>query len=121
MLFAGTTNANITVHDEALHCSWSPFSTAGWHVIDDHNTTILDANDWVSNDTSASSTDLYFFGHGLSFKQALKDYVTVSGNHPLLPKFSMGVMWSRWYDLSFHDVRYLVEDGYGAHGIPLDL
>lgn len=116
-----TNNANITVHDEALHCAWSPFSRDGWHVYDDSQTTLLAADDWVTNDTSGSSSDWYFFGHGHNYRAAVADYTLISGQHPLLPKFAMGVMWSRWYDLSFSDVRDLVLGGYASRGLPLDL
>jgi len=100
---------------------WSPYSREGWHVIEDSQTTLLDADDWVTNDTSAAASDLYFFGHGASFRGAIQDLSLVSGKHPLLPKYSLGVMWSRWYDLSFHDVRFLVDEGYSSRSMPLDL
>lgn len=116
-----TENAGTIIHDEELHCVWSPFSRSGWALIDDSNTTLLDENDWVLNDTSNSEFDWYFFGHGHRYTSAVNDFNQISGTNPLLPKYSLGVMYSRWFDVSFGDARHLIEDGYSSRGLPIDV
>jgi alpha-glucosidase (family GH31 glycosyl hydrolase) len=115
-----TRNADIIIYGEPLHCVWSPYSQDGWHVVDDTSTTLLEG-DWVTNATSSDKQDLYFFGHGIDYAGAIQDFVKVSGRSPLLPKFAMGIIWSRWYDLSFADVRRVVENGYQSRALPIDM
>jgi len=39
---------------------------------------------------------------------------------PLLPRYALGVWWTRWFDYSNTDVRKVVED-YESRSIPLDV
>ncbi|KAF0699404.1 Aste57867_10012 [Aphanomyces stellatus] len=64
--------------------------------------------------------DLYFFGHGLRFKEALKDFTLIAGDIPLPPKYSLGVFYSRWW--AYNDVEIdQIAGQYSTRGIPLDV
>ena len=41
--------------------------------------------------------DFYFFGHGFNYKQALKDFTTIAGPIPYVPKYSLGTWYSRYH------------------------
>lgn len=43
-----------------------------------------------------SATDSYLFGHGLDYRAALKDYVSIAGPVALPRRHWMGVSWSLW-------------------------
>ncbi|KAF0731978.1 hypothetical protein Ae201684P_020972 [Aphanomyces euteiches] len=64
--------------------------------------------------------DLYFFGHGLRYKQALKDFTLVAGNIPLPPKFAFGVFYSRWWAYNDVGIESLAKQ-YQIRSIPLDV
>ena len=65
--------------------------------------------------------DLYFFGHGLDFPAALRDYVSLAGPIPLLPRYALGPGFSRWYAWNEHEeMQHIIADGFASHGVPLD-
>eukprot|EP01125_Pyxidicula_operculata_P005865 TRINITY_DN2050_c0_g6_i2.p1 TRINITY_DN2050_c0_g6~~TRINITY_DN2050_c0_g6_i2.p1 ORF type:complete len:1034 (+),score=272.65 TRINITY_DN2050_c0_g6_i2:380-3481(+) len=114
-----TQNANITVHDESLHCEWGVISKAGWSVIDDTQNWGLNSNDWWDT-PNTDQVDLYFFGHGHNYKQALKDFTSVAGKIAMTPRYASGIWWSRWYNLDNADVQQVVMD-YVDYSVPLDV
>jgi len=65
--------------------------------------------------------DWYFFGHGHNYLQAFADFVSLSGPHPLLPRYTYGPQYSRWYAYNEEDERLLIEQGFVEHKIPLDV
>lgn len=122
----GVTTLNCTqlvgkkVHDESLHCEWGVASRLGWAVVDDSDNYVLDANDYWSKEQNHNDVDLYFFGHGTDYKGAVKDLTVIGGKVAMAPRYTMGIMWSRWYDLDHQGVKDVVED-YEDRKIPLDV
>ena len=94
-------------------------SRDGWYLIDDTNRKLL-KNDWVSERSFDSKTDWYLFGYGTEFKEALKTFVDISGNVPLVRKHVLGSWYCRWYDYSAEEFRQLVKE-YQDHDFPLDI
>ncbi|KAH3745625.1 glycoside hydrolase [Pelomyxa schiedti] len=72
-------------------------------------------------DQSVFHQDWYFFGHGHEYVQALKDFTLLSAPHPLLPRYTYGPQYSRWYAYNEEDERLLIEQGFVEHEIPLDV
>eukprot|EP01102_Stenamoeba_stenopodia_P018361 TRINITY_DN6714_c0_g5_i1.p1 TRINITY_DN6714_c0_g5~~TRINITY_DN6714_c0_g5_i1.p1 ORF type:complete len:516 (+),score=112.52 TRINITY_DN6714_c0_g5_i1:172-1719(+) len=70
---------------------------------------------------AATQQDLYFFGHGHDYYQAVHDYNLVSGQVPMFPRYVYGPQYSRWHAYNELDEVSLIEDGYEAHNIPLDV
>ena len=68
-----------------------------------------------------SYSDLYFFGNGLNHTANLGDYVKLSGPIPLLPRYTLGPQFSRWYPYGEIDSMSNVLSGFGQHGVPLDV
>lgn len=95
-------------------------SRDGWHVIDDSNAAVI-RDGWITLDKHEEGYfDLYFFGYGNDYKAALKALTKLSGNVPLLPRWSMGSWYSRWYQYTSKDYRNIVNE-YVSHGFPLDV
>ncbi|MFT9009182.1 MAG: TIM-barrel domain-containing protein [Bifidobacterium sp.] len=109
-------------------------STDGWAVIDDSASNILvkkpgggnsqDNADMsvgegnVSVETrSEPELDLYFFGYGHHYREAVQDFYQLSGPTPLLPRFALGNWWSRYYRYDADEYLALM-DRFSSEGIP---
>ncbi|WP_229741271.1 glycoside hydrolase family 31 protein [Silvibacterium dinghuense] len=107
-------------------------SRNGWSVVDDSKRPLFDSDDftfakgensewpWVMVRPAGDRTDLYFFGYGHDYKQALQDYVTVAGRIPLPPRFAFGAWWSRYWAYSDQELENLVR-GFRENDVPLDV
>ena len=69
-------------------------SSSGVAVMDDSKSLILaqDGSILPRNDCS----DLYYFAYGHDYKRCLKDFFSLTGKVPLIPKFALGNWWSRY-------------------------
>uniref|UniRef100_A0A6B2KX16 DUF5110 domain-containing protein n=1 Tax=Arcella intermedia TaxID=1963864 RepID=A0A6B2KX16_9EUKA len=112
-------NKNVRVHDESLHCEWGLISRLGWAVYDDTTNWGLDKT-FFWDSPNRDLADLYFFGHGNNYKQALQDYIQIGGKMAMVPRHASGIWWSRWYDLNNLDTREIVYD-YVTRYLPLDI
>eukprot|EP00759_Apiculatamorpha_spiralis_P017137 PhF_6_TR23283/c0_g1_i3/m.32798 len=111
----------LLVLNESIHCTFGVISRNGWVVINDSGNYIMDSKLWFSPQLiSNSGLDLYLLAHGQQYKQALKDFIMLSGQVPLLPKYTTGVWFTRWFDYDAQDVRNVVED-FIMHDYPLDV
>lgn len=71
-------------------------SKEGFTVMDDSITALIAEDQWIEAKT-VESTDLYFFGYGHDYLGCLRDFYRLSGAVPLLPRFTLGNWWSRFY------------------------
>jgi len=99
-------------------------SRDGWALVDDSATALFSSDGWraersTRSSYSAKDQDWYLFGHGLQYKQALRDYITVAGAPAMLPRAALGVWWSRYYPYDEAGIMEVV-DGYADHKLPLD-
>ena len=64
-------------------------------------------------DESSRTQDLYLFGHGRRYTEALADFALVAGRVPLLPRYMLGVMYTRWLSSSLLPKMYIsvLEEG----------
>lgn len=81
-------------------------SLNGYGLIDDSKSLILNKDGTVTE--RAECTDIYFFGYGLNFRQALKDFYKLTGNYPEIPKYMLGNWWSRYWEYSEQSVMEIV-------------
>lgn len=94
-------------------------SRDGWTVIDDSRSLAFDEAGWLTaRDATDGSRDLYFFGYGHAYHEALRAYLAVTGNVPLLPRWALGNWWSRYWEYSDSDLRALMTD-FREHDVPL--
>lgn len=84
-------------------------SRAGWAVVDDSKTLILNEDGWVEPRQSIG-IDWYFFGYGTDYKACLQDYCKISGAMPLIPRWILGNWWSRYWHYSQDDFVQLITD-----------
>ena len=113
--------------DGAIELDNGVISRDGWAVIDDSAANIIIETDtvngkanpfgtWVSP-RAAAETDLYFFGYGHRYIEAVRDFYRLTGPTPLLPRFAMGNWWSRYYRYT-QDGYLALMDRFKREGIP---
>ena len=94
-------------------------STAGVAVLDDSASLPMTADGWVAPRTHPEE-DLYFFGYGHRYKEAIADFFKLSGSSPLLPRAVFGNWWSRYHRYSAKEYTSLLSD-FQDRGIPLSV
>ncbi len=112
-------------------------SRDGWVVVDDSERPLFDhwpapgaepvgsdpsGSDWpwVMTRPASESQDLYFFGYGHDYKQAMGDFVRVAGRIPVPPRFAFGTWWSRYWSYTDQELKQLIRE-FEEHDVPLDV
>lgn len=87
-------------------------SKYGWSVIDDSKSLVFNEEYMLTSrdECEKDCKDLYFFGYGHDYKQCLKDYCSISGEVPLLPRWALGNWWSRYWDYTQEELTNLMQD-----------
>jgi len=106
-------------HLRKLHLSKGLISRAGWSVIDDSRSLLFDRNGFL-HPWRDRNNDIYFFGYGDDYKACITDYYAVSGKVRMIPKWSLGIWWSRWERYTQADLERIVGE-FEAHKVPLSV
>ena len=84
-------------------------SRNGFSVMDDSNTMLLnDENGWVEVRVPESK-DVYFWGYGFHYLEAVKDLYRLTGAPPMLPAYALGNWWSRYHKYTQDEYQKLIE------------
>lgn len=102
-------------------------SRDGWSVLDDSSGNVLRSVDEVNGQPNVfgtwpmrrehPQTDLYFFGYGLRFIEAIDDFHRLTGPVPLLPRWALGNWWSRFHRYTQSEYLTLM-DRFRDEGMP---
>jgi alpha-glucosidase (family GH31 glycosyl hydrolase) len=85
-------------------------SKSGWTLIDDTESLNFNDSGWLeARNMSAEYQDLYFLAYGDQYQQALKDFAKITGNIPLLPRWSLGNWWSRYWEYTDQELKELMQ------------
>ncbi|MBU0677461.1 MAG: DUF5110 domain-containing protein [Verrucomicrobia bacterium] len=96
-------------------------STDGGHFLQDHGRVYWNTKyDWPQSMQDQVAFDGYFFAYGQDFKGALKDFITVFGRIPMVPRWTFGFWYSRWYDYTDKEFVALAKR-YDKEKIPIDV
>jgi hypothetical protein len=93
-------------------------SRDGWAVVDDSDSLVFNDQGWLEPRNASENHDLYFFGYGHAYAQAVQDFCRVSGQVPLIPRYILGNWWSRYWAYTQQELIDLMRD-FQAHEIPL--
>lgn len=105
--------------DGALPLSEGIVSRQLFSVLDDSKSMLYkDGNFFVREDPEA--IDLYFFAYGTDYKTALKDFFHLTGDVPLLPRYTLGNWWSRYFVYSEESYLELM-DRFQEENIPFQV
>jgi len=92
----------------------------GWAVVDDSDSLVFNAQSWLEPRGASENVDVYFFGYGQAYAQAVQDFCRVSGQVPLIPRYVLGNWWSRYWAYTQQELIDLMRD-FQAHAIPLSV
>ena len=127
-------NGGIDWNGKELDLGQGIVSKSGWYLLDDSNSHLLtgigeDQSEskadkpwpWVkAKDKNQQHQDWYFFGHGVDFKRALKEYTQIAGKIPMPPKYAFGYWWSRYWVYSDRELKDLMQQ-MRDYDIPIDV
>lgn len=82
--------------DGAIELEHGLMSRDGFTILDDSASALMQEDGWIAPKTMEGE-DLYFFGYGHDYLGCLKDFYRLCGKTPMLPRFTMGNWWSRFY------------------------
>ncbi len=82
--------------DGAIELEAGLMSRNGFTVLDDSESAFIQEDGWALP-KDRTGIDIYFFGYGHQYQLCLKDFYRLSGATPLLPKYTLGNWWSRFY------------------------
>jgi alpha-glucosidase (family GH31 glycosyl hydrolase) len=92
----------------------------GYVAIEDNSLLILD-EDWPQpRNKEKGSIDLYFFAYNSDPAKALRDFYSISGYPPLIPRYALGNWWSRYHKYTEASYTELIQR-FEEEGIPLSV
>lgn len=95
------------------------YSTDGFASFDDSRSLVFMDDGFLVKPTE-KRIDTYLFIYRRDFGLCLKDYYTLSGYPPLLPRYALGIWWNRDLIYSFEDAKKLVKT-FNNHEIPISV
>jgi hypothetical protein len=110
-----------TLDDVDGRCALEPGLLArhGHAVVDDSTSLLLGDDGWP-RPRPVPGRDLYFFGYGSDHLAALRDYLTLTGPSPLLPRYALGNWWSRFHRYTT-DAYLELMDRFAEEGLPFSV
>ena len=91
----------------------------GYSVLDDSRSWVLTEDGWIAPRADGVQ-DLYFFGYGYAYREALNDFFRLCGKTPMLPRYALGNWWSRYH--AYSDQKYMaLMDRFAKNHIPLSV
>ncbi len=115
----GGTARTLDEADGAVALSDSLVSMKGYAVLDDSASMDMDQAGRLLP-ASGRGIDLYLFAYGHDFAACLRDFLTLSGRAPVVPRFALGNWWSRYYPYTQESYMELIER-FHAEGVPLSV
>ncbi len=95
------------------------YSTDGFVSIDDSDSLIFNSDGSIGR-REDKRVDIYLFMYRRDFGACLKDYFTLTGYPPLIPRYSLGVWWNRNISYTSKDLEKLIFD-FNKYRIPLSI
>lgn len=74
-------------------------SRNGFSIMDDSYSMVIDETGWFTP-REKGIKDIYFWGYGHDYRDAISDLLRLTGKVPLLSRFVFGNWWSRYYRYS---------------------
>lgn len=115
----GGTARTLDEADGAIPLGDGLMSVKGYAVLDDSRSMRMDENGRLLP-SQPHGEDLYLFAYGHAYQDCLRDYLTLSGAVPPVPRFALGNWWSRFYPYTQESYQALMER-FEAEGVPLSV
>ncbi|OYD15788.1 hypothetical protein CH333_04860 [candidate division WOR-3 bacterium JGI_Cruoil_03_44_89] len=96
-------------------------SRSGYFVLNESDSAVFETKTkWLDSPPSENYQNWYFFAYGRNYFLGLKNFVSLCGRIPLIPRWAFGSWYSVWKDLCDEDYKKIVEQ-YHKHKLPLDV
>lgn len=95
------------------------YSTDGFASFDDSKSLVYMEDGFLVKPNS-KRIDTYLFIYRRDFGLCLKDYFTLTGYPPLIPRYALGIWWNRDVIYSFSDTKKLLK-AFNMHQIPISV
>ncbi len=82
-------------------------SLSGVSILDDSDSMLIGPTGAIL--PRGKCTDRYYFAYGHDYKRCLKDFFSLTGNVPLIPKYVLGNWWSRYKAYTQQEYQDLME------------
>jgi alpha-glucosidase (family GH31 glycosyl hydrolase) len=115
-------------YDEQKYRDWPKplyppgiLSRNGWMLLDESSSARYNPeSDELAAARNKGYIDWYFFAYGADYAQGLRDYITLFGPIPLIPRWAFGSWYSVYKVLSADDQMNII-DAFRRHNVPLDV
>ena len=94
-------------------------SLDGVAIYDDGLSLIIEENGDI-HQRNHQESDLYIFAYGKEYRRCLNDFYKITGKTPLIPRFALGVWWSRYRAYTQDEYMSLITS-FKEHNIPLSV
>ena len=95
------------------------YSTDGFVSLNDSDSLVFNEDGSLGRRTD-KRIDIYLFMYKRDFGACLKDYFTLTGFPPLIPRYALGVWWNRNIAYNSKDIEKLVFN-FNKHDVPLSI
>jgi alpha-glucosidase len=96
-------------------------SRDGWVLFDDSGSVRFQEKDeWIAAPAEGPRQDWYFFGYGHDYKAALSEYRPFGHPTPLIPRYMLGLWWSKYWEYGAQDLKDLVRL-FDSYDVPIDV
>lgn len=115
----GGTARTLDEIDGRIDMGFGILSQKGWASLDDSESFLFEKDGFVgTRKPGPGRIDGYLFAYGHDYRDAVKALYAISGSPPLLPRWSLGNWWSRYYEYSA-DTYLALMDKFKESQIPL--
>lgn len=104
----GGTARTLDEADGAIPLEKGIMGRVGFSLLDDSKSLVLTEDGWIQPRKSKGE-DLYFWGYGHDYLEALKDFYYLCGKLPMVPRYALGNWWSRYYQYTEESYMELME------------
>lgn len=89
--------------------------------MDDSQSLVFGSDGWLEGRSrDERDRDLYFFGYGSDYQASIGDFYRISGRTPMIPRWSLGNWWSRYWRYRQDELLGLMAD-FQAFDVPLSV
>lgn len=106
--------------DGAIELEDGILSRQGISVLDDSESYLINEDGTLTARADKNAKDLYVFGYGHDYRACLSDFLKLTGNPPLLPRWALGNWWSRYHRYTQKEYLSLMEE-FAKKQIPLSV
>ncbi|MFZ3070322.1 MAG: TIM-barrel domain-containing protein [Anaerolineaceae bacterium] len=86
-------------------------SQCGWSLVDDSKSLVFTPDGWLEpRESNDQYRDLYFFGYGHAYLDAIREYQDLAGRSNLIPRWALGNWWSRYWAYTQEELTSLMQD-----------